>query len=80
MDGHEDFYKLSLQALVHHWSKCTAGCGNCQKIAFVADDFLYQVVLLCCLSVVVFVEKNRKALLSEQPMHTLKSYLLADKH
>lgn len=30
-------------------------------------------------SVVVFMELNRKALLSEQPMNTLKSYLLADK-
>jgi len=34
-DQTEDFYKHSMQALVHHWQKCTANDSDyVEKIAF----------------------------------------------
>jgi len=45
-----DFYKCGKQALLHHWWKCTANDGDCvEKLCFVAENLLYQIVLLCSL-------------------------------
>jgi len=50
-----------MQALVHHWQKCTANGGDCvEKQSFVTESLLYQVVLLCSSSALVSVEVNRK--------------------
>ena len=49
LDGHADCYKRSMQALFHHWWKCLAN-GDCvEKICFVAETLLYQLVFLCSL-------------------------------
>ena len=40
-----DFQKSSMQAIVHHWLKCTASGGDC----VVAENLLYQIVSLCSL-------------------------------
>ena len=46
LDGHVDFYDHDMQALVHRWWKCIA---NVEKECFVAENLLYQIVLLCSL-------------------------------
>ena len=40
-----DFHCCSVQVLVHHWQKCIANGGD----YFVAENLLYQIVLLCSL-------------------------------
>jgi len=50
-----DFYDCSMQALVHCWQKCTANGVDCVvKQYFVAENFLYQTVLLCSLYLLSF--------------------------
>ena len=45
---HEDFYNHGMQALVHHWWKCiTNDSDYVEKHFFVAENFLYRIVLLC---------------------------------
>ena len=45
-----NFYKHGMQAIVHHWQNCTANAGgHPEKYCFVAENFLYQIVLLCSL-------------------------------
>ena len=42
-------------ALIHHWWKCTASGSDCvKKQHFVADNLLYQMVLLCSLYLLQF--------------------------
>ena len=42
------FFKHSMQTLVHHWWKCAANGRDCaEKLCFVAENLLYQIVLLC---------------------------------
>jgi len=49
-ESHADFYKCSMQDLVHHWQKCIANGGDyVEKYCFVAENLLYQIVLLCSL-------------------------------
>ena len=48
-DSHVDFYGHSMQALIHCWQKCTVNNGDCWKITFTAENFLYQIVFLCSL-------------------------------
>ena len=44
------FYKYGKKALVHCWQKCTANGGDyTEKKYFVAENLLYQVMLLCSL-------------------------------
>lgn len=39
-----------MQAVVHCWTKCTANGGECvEKQFFLAENFLYQIMLLCSL-------------------------------
>jgi len=41
------FYENSMPTLVHCWQKCTANCGDSvEKYCSVADNYLYQRVLL----------------------------------
>ena len=41
-----DFYKCSMQAVVHHWPKCTAKDADyVEKQCFTAGNVLYQVIL-----------------------------------
>jgi len=43
-----DFYERVRQTLIHCWHKCTASGGDyVEKYCFVAENLLYQVVLLC---------------------------------
>jgi hypothetical protein len=45
-----DFYKLSMQALVHRCQKCIASCGDyAERKCFVAENLLYPMALLCTL-------------------------------
>jgi len=57
-----DFYKPSMQALVHHWWERTAnGSGMHWKIAFCSWEFtLWSNVIILFVSVVVCMEINRK--------------------
>ena len=42
-----DFDECAMQALVHHWRKCRAyGSDYVEKYCFVAENLLYQIVLL----------------------------------
>ena len=43
-----DWYKHGMQALVHHWQKCTA--NSAEKQHFVAQNLLYQMKLSCSLN------------------------------
>ena len=53
-------YKCSLQAPVHCWQKFTGG-GHIEKQCFVAENLVYQVLLLCSLYLfVVSMEINRR--------------------
>ena len=46
---------INMQALVHHWQKCTANGRDCaEKSCFVVDNFLYQIVLSCSLHLLYF--------------------------
>jgi len=50
-----DFYKHDMQALFLLWGKCTATGGDCvEKQCFVAENVLYQMVLLRCLHQLYF--------------------------
>ena len=41
------FFEHGMQPLVHHWWKCIANAGDyVEEECFVADNFLYQIVLL----------------------------------
>jgi len=43
----EDFYKHGMQAPVHHWWQCRASGGDCgEQNCFIAENLLYQIVLL----------------------------------
>ena len=45
-----DIYKHGMQAPVHRWQKCiTNGGDSDEKYCFVAENLLYQEVLLCSL-------------------------------
>jgi len=45
-----DCYKRDVRALVHHWWKCIANGGDyVEKEYFVAENLLYQIVLVCFL-------------------------------
>ena len=45
-----EFYRGSLQALVHYWWKCIANGGDCvEKQWFWGENVLYQTVLFCSL-------------------------------
>lgn len=47
LDGHADVYEWGMQALVHFWWKHTTnGWWLCRKTSFVAENLLYQIVLL----------------------------------
>ena len=49
LDG-EDFNEHGMQAFVHHWQKCVAnGDDYIEKKCFVAENLLYQILLLCSL-------------------------------
>ena len=49
------FYKHVMQALVHHLWKRIASSGDCvEKYSFVAENLLYQIVLLCSLYLLQF--------------------------
>jgi len=55
-----DFYDHGMQDLFHHWQKCGANGGdNTGKYCFVAENLLFQTVLLCFLSVAVSLEISR---------------------
>ena len=55
LDGHADFHERGMQALVHHWQKCIANDGDyVEKSWFVAENILYQMVLLCSLYLLLF--------------------------
>ena len=44
-----------MQALVHHWQKCIANGGtSVETLCFVAENLLYQIVLLCSLCLLQF--------------------------
>ena len=49
--GHRaDFYKCSMQVLVHCWQKCIVNGGDCvEKHRFVAENLLSQIELFCSL-------------------------------
>ena len=53
-DSHADYYKHGMQALVHHWWKCTANGGDyVEKQCFVAENLLcqcYCALYICCSS------------------------------
>jgi len=52
-----DLYKHEMHALVHRWQKCGADGADCVEKCFVAENFLYQTVLLLLfVSVVVSME------------------------
>jgi len=50
--------KSGMQALVNSWWKCIANGGDCiERLCFVAENFLYQIVLLCSLYLLQFLRK-----------------------
>jgi len=52
------FFKHSMQTLVHHWWKCAANGRDCaEKLCFVAENLLYQIVLLCSVYLLCFLGK-----------------------
>ena len=57
-----DCYECSMQALVYCWQKCIANGHVCiKKWYFVAENLLYQTVLLCSLYLLKFLlEINRR--------------------
>ena len=48
-DIHADVYKHGMWTLFYYWQKCIANNGDSVEKHFVADDLLYQLVLLCSL-------------------------------
>ena len=61
-DGHADFCKRGMQALVHRWQKCIANGDGCtEKQCFIAQNLFYlNCVIVLSLSVVVSMEINRR--------------------
>ena len=50
-----DFYEHGMQALVYCWQKCLANGGDyIEKLCFIAENLLHQVVFLCFLYLFVF--------------------------
>ena len=50
-----DIYEQGMLALVHCWQKCIASGGDCvEKVCFVAENLLYEAVLLCSLNLLYF--------------------------
>ena len=50
-----------MQYLVHQWQKCIANGGSCWKIVFpVAENLLYQSLVVLFLCIVVSMEINRR--------------------
>ena len=57
------FYERDIQALVYHWWKyiATGGGGYAENQCFAAQEFLYQIQLLCSLYLLWFPgKKNRR--------------------
>ena len=53
--AHADFYECDIQALVHCCPKYIANGSDCvEKECFIAENLLYQVVLLCTLYLLLF--------------------------
>ena len=67
-----DFYKYSMQALVHCWQKCIAnGGGYIENDCLEAENVLYQICALCiCCS---FHGNKKEALLLEGPLYFMCS-------
>ena len=64
-----DFNERNMKALIHHWRNCIADGGDyVEKWCFVAENLLYQIVLLYSFaSLAVSMEPNRR--------HYFQSYL-----
>ena len=62
-------FECSMQALLHHWWKCTADGGDCaEKECYAAENFLYHIMLSCSLYLLWFKWKIKRR-------HYFQSYL-----